>query len=108
MYEDGIVIGESGIEYWGVCLTGIRREPFSEIKSVELLPYYDVLIGVLTLRYGLSARRVPFNPFGKIVVIRLMNPNPIEYLFFAPKHATTLVEKLKRSMEIAASAPPSE
>jgi len=101
LYENGVVMSASGIEYWGLLFTGVRKKTFSEIRSVELLPYYEVLMSILLLRYGLSARRVPFNPFGKIVVIRLKHPNPIEYLFFTPKDASVFVERLQQLIKEA-------
>ena len=99
LYANGIIISKCGIEYWGLFFTGVRQKPFSEIQSVALVPYFEVVVSVLFFRYGLSARRVPFNPFGKIVVIRLKHPNPIEYLFFTPKDAPAFVEQLQRRIK---------
>lgn len=101
LYKNGVVISESGIEYWGLFLAGVRKTSFLEIQSVELASYFEVAISVLFLRYGLSARRVPFNPFGKIVVIRLKHPNPIEYLFFNPKDTPTFVAELQQQIKEA-------
>src|SRR5208283_1331215 len=59
LVENGVVLTESGIEYFGFLYTGVRKTPFSEIQSVELVPYYKVLISSLFLRYGISTRRIP-------------------------------------------------
>jgi hypothetical protein len=92
------MISEDGIKYWGFPLAWVRKKLFSEIKSVDLLPYYKVFFMTLFFRYGLSTRKVPFRPFGEIVIIRLKYPNPIEYLFFAPKDATSFFEQLRQKM----------
>ena len=37
VYEDGVVISDSGIEYFGLLFTGTRRVAYSEIASVDLI-----------------------------------------------------------------------
>ena len=106
LYENGVTIGENGIEYWGFLFAGIRKKPFCEIRSVQLLPYFKVVINAFFFRYGLSTRRSPFNPFGHIVIIRLKHPNPIEYLFFTPTNALAFVEQLKSCIERSSNSPP--
>jgi hypothetical protein len=101
LMANDVRLTQNGIEYFGFLFTGIRKKTFNEIKSVELVSYYKVLISSLLFRYGISTRRIPPNFFSKIVVIRLKRPNPFEYLFFTPKDAVNFVEQLKQRINEA-------
>jgi hypothetical protein len=94
VFKNGIVMTDSGIEYLGFLYTGTRKAAYSEIDSVELSPYYKVAISALFFRYGISATKIPPYFFGKILVIRLKHPNPIEYHFFTPRDAAGFFEQL--------------
>jgi len=99
--NNGVVLTPEGIKYMGFFFTGTRKRTFAEIKSVELVPYFNVVISMLLFRYGLNCAKVPPNFFGEIVVIRLKRANPYEYLFFTPKNASSFVEQLKQQINKA-------
>src|ERR1700689_1383122 len=76
LVNSGVRVTLDGIGYLGFFFTGIRKNSFGEIKSVELIPYWNVFISTFLFRYGFNLRKIPPNIFGKIVVIRLKRPNP--------------------------------
>jgi hypothetical protein len=94
--DEGIILTDDGVEYSGFLLTGKKVLAYSEIRSVELLPYFRVALSALIFAYGISANKVPFRPFHKILIVRLKNPRPIEYLFLAPKEPESAFERLKQ------------
>ncbi len=47
------------------------------------------------LRYGMNTNRVPPNFFGEVLVVKFKNPNPFQYLFFAPKNPAEIYEGIK-------------
>jgi hypothetical protein len=96
--NEGVLLTEIGIEYPRFLYLGKRKTRFSEIRSVELVPYGEVAKSILMLRYGISIRRPPLKPCGDLVVVRLKHPNPIEYLFFGPRDPLELFEQLRRRM----------
>ena len=95
VFKDGLVMRESGIEYFGFFFTGTRRVPYSQIASVDLIPHYKYVLSRIVLIYGFSTQFICRRGFGKIVVIRFKQPNPIEYLFFTPSNAARFYEQLK-------------
>ena len=99
VYENGIMMTDTGIEYLGFLFTGTRKKSYEEIDSVQLIPYYKLLISKPFFRYGICTRWVrgvnSHFLFGKILVIRLKHPNPIQCLFFTPKDAAVFYKHLK-------------
>ena len=101
LMDGGVRMTQDGIEYLGLHFTGTRRKTFSEIRSVELVPFYKALVLAASFRNGISVGWIPPNFFGEIIVIKLKRPNPIEYLFFTPTDRTNFVEQLKQRISEA-------
>lgn len=99
VYKNGIVVTQTGIEYLGFLFTGTRKIAFSEIASVELLPYSEVAIRWLSFRYGLNTGRVPPSLFGNVLVVGFKTARPFRYLFFAPRDGAVICEQLKKRID---------
>lgn len=99
LIEDGILAKEDCIEYMGFFFSGTRKAPYDELQSVELVSYFELILKVILMRYGLSARNVCAAPFSKTLVVQLKHPNPTEYLFFTPKNADALYNQIKSRIQ---------
>ena len=102
LMENGFRITQNGIEYFYPPFLGVREHAFKDIDSVELVAYRKLfcskLLPLFLLRNRVSVSKIPPIYFGKVLIIRLKNPTPIEYLFFAPKNAESFLEKLKQQI----------
>jgi hypothetical protein len=94
LIENSVLTTADGIEYTGYFLIGVGKIKYQDIRSVELHSYHKVVFKATFGGYGIAARRIPPCPFQKILVIRVKNPNPIEYFFFAPKNAEEVFNRI--------------
>jgi len=93
--REGVVMTESGLEilrFFGIGKTNIS---YSDVESVELLPFYRGPIVIFLWRYGFSARWIGTRLFHKIVVIKLRGPRLFKYLISTPKDGDAFVDQLK-------------
>jgi len=95
--ESGVLANDEGIEYFSIL--GTKRIAYKEISSVELLPFHTHFLKTLFLFYGISVRRILPYHSNKILIIRIKNPNPIEYFFFSPMNPEEIMRKIQLSVE---------
>lgn len=99
VFKDGLVVSESGVDYLRFAVAGLREVAYSEIESVELIPFFKfMLFGVL--RFGSQARTLHGQQlFSDVLAIKLKNSDPARYIFIGPKDATTVYDQIKSRIE---------
>jgi hypothetical protein len=104
LHEDGIVLTEDGIEFLDFCWLGKTKVTYSELESVELIPFHKVLFSMLVFRYGLSLRAIYTRLPGQFVLVKLKGPRVFTRLLFTPKNPSVFVEQLKARIERSQTA----
>jgi len=99
LVEEGIVLTEDGVELPRFLWMGKMKVSYTDVETVELLPWYKGLISILLFRYGFSVRSICTRFFHEIVVIKLKGARVFEYLLVTPKNAQAFVEQLKFRMK---------
>ena len=98
--NNGIVVTDNGIEYPGFLFSGTRKKEYTEIDSIDLIPYYKFVFLNMMKRYGHWASLIRGmsggNLLGDIVVIKIKNSEATKYLLFQPKDAAGIYEQLKK------------
>jgi hypothetical protein len=98
---EGILLGETGIEFPRTLFLGLGKIEYHEIESVELV-HFPATMG-LRFRYGkaLSSRPGPsWREFIQdTVVIKIKPPRLIEYEAFTPKNPAEFYKELKARLE---------
>ena len=100
LVEQGIILTESGIEFPRFMFLGRGRVNYSNIESVELVPFPASL--TLRLRYSPSVVSMPsarWNLRRDTVVIKFKSPCTFQYHLFTPNDPAELVNKLKSRID---------
>jgi len=100
LVEQGIILTESGIEFPRFMFLGRGRVNYSNIESVELIPFPESL--TLRLRYSPSVVSMPcarWNFRRDTVVIKFKPPCVFQYHLFTPNDPAELVRKLKSRID---------
>ena len=102
LFEDGAVLTEDGIEYLRASYLGRAKARFSEIESVEVVPFYFTVFPIY-FRCGLSVYSLRTRLFSDSVLVKFNKPPKkfelhIEYLLFTPKDPVDFVERLRRRL----------
>ena len=98
---EGILLGETGIEFPRILFLGISKINYHEIESVELVHFPATLL--LGFRYGkaVSSRPGPSwsSPVQDAVVINLKPPRFTLYQAFYPSNPESFYKELKARIE---------
>jgi hypothetical protein len=98
---EGILLGETGIEFPRTLFLGLGKIDYHEIESVELV-HFPATMG-LRFRYGktVSSRPGPswLEFIQDTVVIKLKPPRLVEYEAFTPRNPVEFYKELKARLE---------
>ena len=94
-YDDGVLMTSNGIEYLGFFFSGIRKVPYSDIASVDLVSPFQVALFQLVFYYGFFPRTIKRSLLGKVVVIRFRHPTRAACLLFMSRNPEEFYEQLK-------------
>ena len=98
---EGIVLGETGIEFPRTLFLGVSKIDYHEIESVELVCFPATM--VLGFRYGKAVSSRPGPSWREFiqdtVVIKLKPPRLIEYEAFTPINPAEFYKELKARLE---------
>jgi hypothetical protein len=104
--KDGVVLTESGLEFLGFLWIVKMKAHYTEVESVELLPYYTGLISFIFFRYGFTSHWICKRTFSDIVLINLKGSRIYKNLLFTPKDAPAFVEQLRRRIKETQTSSP--
>ena len=96
MIEEGVILTNKGIEFPRFIFLGRMEVPYSDIESVEFVPFPQSL--TLRMRYGpsiasqINGRWLAF--FRGAVVVKLKPGHLIQYRLFTPRNPLEVTKEL--------------
>jgi hypothetical protein len=105
LVAEGIELTDAGIEIPHYLWLGKRLVSYRDVQSVELLPWYKVVLGYPLLRYGIAVSSFPTRLVRDALAITLKGPDVSETVLVTPKDAAQVAEELKRRVQESKSSP---
>jgi hypothetical protein len=103
--KDGVVLTESGLEYLGFLWIVKMKAHYTDVESVELLPYNTGLISFISFRYGFTSHWICKRTFSDVVLISLKGSRVYKKLLLTPKDAPAFVEQLRLRIKESETSP---
>lgn len=105
---EGIVLGETGIEFPRVLFLGTSKVAYNEIESAELVRFPATLF--LNFRYGKAVSSQPGPRWDSFVqdtiVIKFKAPRLVEYHAFQPRNPVEFYKELKHRIDADSPSSP--
>jgi hypothetical protein len=102
--KDGVVLTENGLEYLGFLWVVKMKANYTDVESVNVLPYHIGLISFILFHYGFTSHWICKRTCCDIVLISLKGSRIYKKLLFTPKDAPVFVEELQQRIKEAQSA----
>ena len=97
--EDGAALSESGVEFPSCFFLRSIKVSYSEIESVDLLPFHQSIPPALLFRYGIGVSSNYTRLFHEAVVIKLIRPRVFKYWLVTPRNAPAFAKELRTRIE---------
>ena len=96
---------DDGFELPRFLWLGKRLISYSFVESVEVFAWYQVLLQIPLLRYGIAVSSFPTRLVHDTLAIKLNGPGVSETVLVTPKDATQVAQELKRRVQESKSSP---
>jgi hypothetical protein len=98
--DEGVRLGDQGIEFLGPFWMGRMSVSYANVESVATLPYHKGFFKTLFLVYGLGVRWMPTRLTPELAVIKLRSPPCFyRYVIFTPEDAAGFEKELNARIQ---------